>query len=141
MKTALELRKETKMTEKNYLGTLPRTTANLRNAGYDAAKDCDWKQAAEFYQAAADQYGSIVGELAKADHQKLLAFAAQYRRAAQFALLPEEKPFRKQEKPTYGDRHNVLCQCGWGLLGVSQEQIPQNCPQCRFDFSRFARGE
>ena len=28
------------------------------------------------------------------------------------------------------DRHDVLCQCGWGLLQVPESEIPERCPVC-----------
>ena len=28
------------------------------------------------------------------------------------------------------ERHNVLCQCGWGRLNVPETEIPEFCPVC-----------
>lgn len=30
-------------------------------------------------------------------------------------------------------RHNVLCGCGWGQLGMLESEIPQHCPVCNFN--------
>lgn len=62
------------------------TTAQLRALGYDAARACNWAEAARLYQEAADAYPMpLVGAMAKADHKRLLTFAAEYRRAAEYA--------------------------------------------------------
>jgi hypothetical protein len=29
-------------------------------------------------------------------------------------------------------RVNVLCQCGWGLLAIPEEDVPEFCPVCGF---------
>lgn len=28
----------------------------------------------------------------------------------------------------------VLCQCGWGRLGIVECDVPEYCPVCGFDF-------
>jgi len=32
-------------------------------------------------------------------------------------------------------RVDVLCQCGWGLLAVPEEEIPGDCPICAYAFN------
>ena len=32
------------------------------------------------------------------------------------------------------DRVPVLCGCGWGLLAVSECDVPEECPLCGFNF-------
>ena len=32
-------------------------------------------------------------------------------------------------------RHDVLCQCGWGRLACPEEELPDYCPVCGYDFS------
>lgn len=35
-------------------------------------------------------------------------------------------------------RHDVLCQCGWGQLAMREEDIPEHCPVCGFNFWEYA---
>jgi hypothetical protein len=35
-------------------------------------------------------------------------------------------------------KHDVLCGCGWGQLAVPEDQVPNNCPVCGFDFWAYA---
>lgn len=35
-------------------------------------------------------------------------------------------------------RFDVLCQCGFGRLGVRFEDVPAQCPVCGFDFEQHA---
>ena len=35
-------------------------------------------------------------------------------------------------------RHDVLCQCGWGQMGMLESEIPELCPVCGFDFFEYA---
>lgn len=36
------------------------------------------------------------------------------------------------------ERHNVLCQCGWGHMAVPEDEIPELCPVCGFNFWEHA---
>lgn len=38
-------------------------------------------------------------------------------------------------------RVNVLCGCGWGLLGVDVSEVPAECPVCGFAFEQPDIGE
>jgi len=38
------------------------------------------------------------------------------------------------------ERHDVLCQCGWGILACPESQLPDECPVCGFDFAAYATG-
>ena len=35
------------------------------------------------------------------------------------------------------ERTDVLCGCGWGLLGIPLEEAPDHCPVCGFSFLAF----
>ena len=41
-------------------------------------------------------------------------------------------------KTNIEERHDVLCGCGWGILGCLESKIPQFCPVCGFDFWEYA---
>jgi hypothetical protein len=35
------------------------------------------------------------------------------------------------------ERVDVLCQCGWGLLSIKVEDVPQHCPLCGYLLNRW----
>ncbi len=32
-------------------------------------------------------------------------------------------------------RPSVLCQCGWGVLAIEEEDIPERCPVCNWNLT------
>ena len=36
------------------------------------------------------------------------------------------------------EKHDVLCQCGWGRLSIPKSEIPEKCPVCGFNFWEHA---